>query len=199
MDIDLHVHTSERSGCANVGEEYQIQSAIRAGLGGIAITDHDALVPREHLRALNERYAPFTIFTGIEVSADDLHWGVLGIHDPALESRKWNYPDLLRFVREQGGFIYLAHPFRYRPVLYVDLDTYTPDGIELESLNTPVSRQDDIRAIAARLGLALLRNSDAHHHGAIGSYRNVLPAPVKDDAELIAALNDTLKKSMQKV
>jgi histidinol phosphatase-like PHP family hydrolase len=149
MDIDLHVHTSERSGCANVSEEYQIQSAIRAGLGGIAITDHDALVPQERLRALNDRYAPFKIFTGIEVSADDLHWGVLGIHDPALESRSWNYPALLRFVRERGGFIYLAHPFRYKPVLHVDLDAYTPDGIEIESLNSRSIRRFRGRMIFA--------------------------------------------------
>lgn len=188
MKIDLHVHTIERSPCAVVSEEKQIKAAIQAGFDGIAITDHNLLVPRDHLQDLNDRYAPFKVFTGIEVDADDLHWVVLGIHDPALESRGWRYPDLLDFVHSQNGFIFLAHPFRYKPDLQVDLDRYSPDGVEVESINTPVNRQADIRALAARLGLVLLRNSDAHRPGGMGTYSNQLPRPAVNDQELVEVL-----------
>lgn len=188
MRIDLHVHTSERSGCATVNEENQIKAAIKAGLDGIAITDHDRLVPRERLQALNERFSPFKIFTGIEVSADDLHWVVLGVHDPALENLDWNYPDLRAFVHRLGGFILLAHPFRYQPTLSVDLESHPPDGIEVESINTPVHRKEDICALAGRLGLVQVRNSDGHRPGGVGSFSNLLPRPARDDRELVEVL-----------
>lgn len=188
MKIDLHVHTAERSNCATVSEENQIKAAIRAGLDGIAITDHDKLVPRERLAVLNAQFAPFKIFTGIEVSSDDQHWIVLGVHDPALESLSWNYPDLLEFVHKRGGFIILAHPFRYHTIMPVNLDRYTPDGIEVESINTPARRKDDIRSLAARLGMVEIHNSDGHHTGGVGSYNNLLPRPARDDRELVEVL-----------
>lgn len=189
MKIDLHVHTSERSDCATRTEEQQIRAAIEKGLDGIAITDHDRLVPRERLAALNDQFAPFKIFTGIEVSAEDLHWVVLGIHEPALERMDWRYPDLRAFVRSRGGFIFLAHPFRYRPTLHVDIEGCLPDGIEVESINTPASRKNDIRTLARRLGLVEIRNSDGHHSGGVGSYHNLLPYPACDDRSLVAALH----------
>ncbi len=197
MKIDLHVHTKERSPCASMTEENQIRAAIKAGLDGIAITDHDTLVPREHLRELNEQFAPFKIFTGIEVGADQLHWIVLGIHDPVLESKDWGYPDLLKFVRSQDGFIILAHPFRYKADLGVDLDKYRPDGIEIKSINTPTHRQADIRALGDRLGLMLCSNSDAHNPGGIGPYGNTVPHPVHDDQELVSVLKSMKGNSRQ--
>jgi hypothetical protein len=188
MKIDLHVHTSERSGCATVNEENQIRAAIHKGLDGIAITDHDLLVPRARLLALNEKFAPFKVFTGIEVSADDLHWVVIGIHDPVLESLNWHYPDLQAFVRSRGGFIFLAHPFRYKPTLQVDLDAFPSDGIEVESINTPSGRKDNIVALARRLGLVQIRNSDGHHVDGVGKFHNLLPRLARDDRELVAVL-----------
>lgn len=189
MNIDLHVHTAERSSCATATEQEQILAAIQAGLDGIAITDHDRLVPYDHLRALNAQFAPFRVFTGIEIQAEAEHWLVLGIHDPALERLDWRYPDLHRFVRQRGGAIILAHPFRYRPEIQADIDHYPPDGIEVKSLNTPSHREADIRALAARLGLTLFCNSDAHRPGTIGQYGTSLPYPAENDDQLLTALH----------
>lgn len=190
MNVDLHVHTIERSPCAIVSEIYQIETAIKAGLDGIAITDHYTLVPRQRLLALNEIYAPFKIFTGIELSAGPNDWLVLGVDDPAIERKDWRYPDLLDFVRARDGYIILAHPFRRSPDLGDDLETYRPDGIEEASINTPAHRREDIRAIAARLGLALFTNSDAHYPDAVGSFRNRLPRMAADDKALVEVLRE---------
>lgn len=190
MNVDLHVHTIERSPCATVSEIYQIETAIAAGLDGIAITDHHTLVPRKRLLTLNEKYAPFKIFTGIEISAGPNDWLVLGIDDPAIQRKDWRYPDLLDFVRVRNGYIILAHPFRHSPDLGDDLETYRPDGIEERSINTPVHRREDICAVAARLGLALFANSDAHFPGAVGSFSNRLPRPARDDEELVEVLGE---------
>lgn len=185
MKIDLHVHTRERSACSVMSEDDQIQAAIQAGLGGIAITDHELLVPPGHLAELNRRYAPFVIFTGIEVPADGLHWVVIGLPDPELERLDWRYPGLHRFVRERGGLIILAHPYRYKPWLGVNLDKHPPDGIEVRSSNTPAGREHDIRKLAARLGLVAVTSSDAHQPGVIGNYHTTLPRPAANDSELV--------------
>jgi histidinol phosphatase-like PHP family hydrolase len=196
MKIDLHVHTSERSACARAGEVEQIRAAIASGLDGIAITDHDRLVPQERLAELRQQFAPFTIFTGIEVGAEDHHWLVLGIHEPALERLDWRYADLHRFVQSRGGYIILAHPFRYRPNIPVDLDSNPPDGIEWSSTNTPVNRESDIRALAARLGLTLFSNSDSHRPSSFGSYGTILPRRAGSDQELIEILRGLKPQAM---
>ncbi|MBE9507716.1 MAG: PHP domain-containing protein, partial [Chloroflexi bacterium] len=111
MKIDLHVHAKERSDCAIDGEEEIIRAAIAYGLGGLAFTDHQRLVPPERLAELNRRYAPFRVFGGIEITLlDGEDMLVLGVHDRELEARDWNYQDLFGFVREQNGFLALAHP-----------------------------------------------------------------------------------------
>lgn len=188
MKIDLHVHARERSGCATMDEQSQIRAAIAAGLDGLAFTDHNRLVPKERLTYLNEKFAPFRIFTGIEVSADEEHWVVLGVHDPALEALDWRYRDLLEFVHSRGGFIILAHPFRTGPKIRVDVEQHPPDGIEFRSTNTPKTHEAEILSIAARYGMVGISNSDGHHSGAVGSYYNVLPQSGENDQQLIEIL-----------
>lgn len=189
MKIDLHVHSSERSACAKIDEERQIQAALRAGLGGLAITDHNRLVPASRLAELKAKYAPFRIFTGIEVDADREHWLVIGVHDVLLERPGWSYPELRGFVRRRGGFIALAHPFRYASEIRTDISLCPPDGIELKSFNTPTQWEMEIRAIAEKSGLVLLQNTDAHFDGQIGAYYNELPGLAKDDQELVKMLH----------
>ncbi len=112
MKIDLHVHSKERSVCGRASEEEQIRAAIDAGLDAIVFTDHHRLISAERLQQLNEKYAPFRIFGGIEITLDGEDVLILGVQDPALESMNWSYPSLHAFVRARGGFIALAHPFR---------------------------------------------------------------------------------------
>jgi predicted metal-dependent phosphoesterase TrpH len=187
MKIDLHVHTSERSECSQLTEHEQIQAAIQAGLDGIAITDHEKLVPSRRLEELRAQYTPFILYTGIEVPANGLHWLVLGLHDPLLEGPFWNYRDLHAYVRSKGGLIILAHPYRYKPWLGVNLDHHTPDGIEVRSTNTPITRENKIRKLAEKLCIVPVINSDAHRSGSIGPYYNDVNYPAHDDAGLISA------------
>ena len=188
MKIDLHVHASERSSCAISNEETQVRAAIAAGLDAIAFTDHHRLVPFQHLIELNQEFAPFRIYTGIEITSDREDWLVLGVYHPRLERDDWHYPDLAEFVRQLGGYIILAHPFRFAPYLPSNLDTCPPDGIELSSYNTPLTREDEIRRIAAGLGLALFINSDAHTSARLGKYYNHFPILPASDQVLLECL-----------
>ena len=81
MKIDLHVHSSERSHCGKATEEIQIRATSAAGLDALAFTDHWRLVPLARLKLLNDQYAPFKIFGGIEVTADGEDFIVVGVRE----------------------------------------------------------------------------------------------------------------------
>jgi PHP family Zn ribbon phosphoesterase len=188
--LDLHVHAAERSGCASTYEEDQIRAAMRAGLNGIAFTDHHAMPSPTRLDELNAKYAPFKIYAGIEITAEDDDWLVLGLREKALSrAMPWRYIELADFVREKGGFLALAHPFRYSDQVPHELESCPPDGIEFRSNNTPVTREGEIRSLAARLHLAPLCNSDAHSTRSLGRFFNVMTNLPSDDQELIEALH----------
>jgi predicted metal-dependent phosphoesterase TrpH len=188
MKIDLHVHTLERSPCARASEDEQIQAAIAAGLDAMFITDHWTLVPAERLAALNQRYQPFRIYGGIELTVEGDDLLVLGIQDPILEIAHWHYTDLHDFVRQQDGFLILAHPFRYQPRITLPLDDYPPDAIEVYSPNTPATAEAEIRAFARRLSVPLLSNSDAHTAERLGSHYNLLANGAHDLPTIFSTL-----------
>ncbi len=189
MKIDLHVHSSERSPCARSREEEQIQAAIACGLDAMVFTDHGRLVPQTHLEALNQKYAPFRIFGGIEITVEEKEDVlVLGVHDPALESLQWTYPTLHTFVRERGGWIALAHPFRYHSDIVIDIAQYPPDALEGCSTNVAVLNQPRIREAAQQLGIPVVCNSDAHVTHSFGVGYNLLHEEPEDEAHLVRIL-----------
>jgi PHP family Zn ribbon phosphoesterase len=189
VKIDLHVHSKERSICGRASEEEQIRAAIDSGLDAIVFTDHHRLISSERLRQLNEKYAPFKIFGGVEITtADGEDVLVLGVQDPARESVSWSYPALHAFVRARGGFMALAHPFRWHPTVALEVERLVPDAIEVRSVNTPSNAEGRIRDIAARLGIPVLCNSDAHNTGPLGMYFNALERSPADEQDLVGLL-----------
>ena len=189
MKIDLHVHCKERSGCGKSWAEEQVIAAIDSGLDAIAFTDHNLLVPEYDLRIFNELYAPFRILNGIEVSiVEGEHIIVLGVNDPCLEDHFWTHPRLHRFVNARGGFTALAHPFRYRDTIDVDLKRFPTHAIEVTSNNTPESEIGKIRDVASELGISLMCNSDSHIRGTIGKHYNILHRIPADEMEAIRLL-----------
>jgi hypothetical protein len=187
MKIDFHVHSSERSACGQASEKEQIKAAITAGLDAIVFTDHGRLTPASRLFYLNHKYAPFRIFSGIEISLEE-DILVIGLQDPVLESERWCYPELITYIRQKGGYSILAHPFRYHPEVLVDIERYPPDGIELYSVNTPTAWQSRIRELSQDHGITLYSNSDAHKAISMGLFFNTVPGFPESDAELIRAL-----------
>ena len=189
MRIDLHVHTRERSSCAHSSTEAMIRAAIERDLDGLVISDHDRLVPRERLRIIHAKYAPFRVFGGIEVTTRGEHILVLGVDDPAIERRYWGYRELHQFVVEREGFLAVAHPYRFnRHEVGVDVERFPPDALEVCSRNTPRSAEPRIRELGEELGAVLLSNSDAHHASDVGGFYNDLDREARDSDALVSML-----------
>jgi hypothetical protein len=189
MKIDLHVHTSERSRCAKNSEEEMIRGAVANGLDALVVTDHQQHLPEARWAELNERFAPFRIFRGIECAVvEGEEFVVLGVHDPALEAPEIRCAELFARVRSQGGFLVLAHPYRYRETVEVDLESCRPDAIELHSIC--IAGRDDarIRQLARATGARTVTDSDAHRAEYVGLFHNRLRGEPADEAELIEIL-----------
>ncbi len=191
MRIDLHVHTREGSSCARSTADEVVRSAIDRGLDGLVITDHDRLMDDARLVYLNRKYAPFRLFGGIEITTQREHVLVLGVNDEQLEMRRWAYARLQAFVNDRGGFLALAHPFRFNADrIEADLDRYPPHGLEASSWNTAAAAASRIREVATRLGVPVLSNSDAHHASEVGNHYNVLDETPEDVGSLVKILKE---------
>ena len=189
MKIDLHVHASERSGCSISSEEEIIAMAKTRGLNAIAFTDHERLVPTARLAELNRLHSPFRIFSGIEIhTAEEEDILVFGIQDQKLESMTWPYADLHRFVRARNGFMVLAHPYRYRETINVDIARYRPDALEARSSNIRPQITPRILQAAETLSCAILFASDTHNARDIGTFHIELETEAESDQALVSLL-----------
>ena len=191
MKIDLHVHSYERSNCAISSEKDQIEAAIAKGLDGIAFTDHNSQRSKTHIDLLNKKYAPFKIFTGVEIDIKTSGEHVLVLGVPDMESAceyRWTYPELHDFVRERGGFIAIAHLYRYENHVNSHLYDFVPDALEIQSANIIKSNTQTIKSLADKLGVNVIATSDSHVTDNVGMFYVELHEAVQNDANLVREL-----------
>jgi predicted metal-dependent phosphoesterase TrpH/glycosyltransferase involved in cell wall biosynthesis len=105
---DLHMHTSWSHDCA-VDPAELVEHAEEEGLGAIAVTDHNAfggaLAAAEHARGRG-----LTVVPGEEIKTD-VQGEVIGLFLREEIPRGMSFSDTLAAIREQGGLVYLPHPF----------------------------------------------------------------------------------------
>lgn len=167
-----------------------ITAAIERDLDAIAFTDHGHLMPPDLREHLNRKFAPFRVYSGVEVTVlpADTHVVVFGVEDKALEYDDWHYDNLHSFVRSRGGYLILAHPFRDDSTIEVDIESSPPDGIELLSPNVPTHAYHRIRLLASRLKMSVFSNSDGHGIRMIGGFFNSCSRLPADNHDLLSAL-----------
>lgn len=169
VKADLHSHTSLSPDCRMSYEEI-IAACRREGLWALASTDHDTL---QGARELESR-APFRVIVGCEIRT--AQGDLIGLFLEEAIPGGMSMADTARAIREQGGVVYLPHPFdrlrrsaacRFLP----DLDSVAPLVDVVEGINARcLFPQDNRRAAewAAGHGLPLGAGSDAHSGGEIG-------------------------------
>ncbi len=188
MRIDLHVHTSERSDCGTSTEAEMIEAAKAAGLDAIVLTDHGRLAPHDHLAEINALHAPFRIFPGIEVSLPAEDVVVVGLDDPRLENVDWTYEELHPFVEREGGFLFLAHPFRFHESVDIDVERFPPGAVEVNSSNMGKVDVALLEDWLRRHDLQRIVTSDAHTAPLVGVYHLVLDCRADDVRRLVSIL-----------
>ncbi len=170
LKFDLHVHTSA-SADGQSGIEEIINRAVKLGLKGVAITDHDEIGMVEeaerYVRRLGADGEDFLIIPGIEVSTRRGHLIVLGVREliqPGME-----IDETIRVAREMGGTIIAPHPFH--PFRHGIGDISGMDVDAVETLNSRyITGFSNWRAgrMADRLGRPAVSGSDAHVVDTVG-------------------------------
>lgn len=191
MRYDFHVHTSRYSPCADSSAEEMCEAAIRRGLHGIALTEHDAWWPRSEVRELRAAYPQLRIYRGIEYDYDLRHFLVFLPSEAIVSFRKpRTAPALSEAVQREGGAMIWAHPFRFHHRLPPWIDEMRLDGVEVGSCNTDPYMERMARDWATAHGLRWFRNSDAHHKTMIGECSTEIAARIDCVSDLLDYLHN---------
>ena len=106
--VDLHLHTSWSHDCS-IDVPDLLDHAERIGLGAIAVTDHNAFGGA--LEAVEEaRGRELVVVPGEEIKTDG-QGEVIGLFLEEKIPRGLSFADTFAAIHEQGGLVYLPHPF----------------------------------------------------------------------------------------
>ena len=175
MLYDFHIHTREYSDCSISSAEEMCQRAVEKGLAGIALTEHDFWRPPYEIQELQERFPELTLIRGMEHSCPEGHFLVF-LPDPENgDIPGWcSVLDLIPLVRNYGGIVIWAHPFRFSSKQPNWLNHVQPDGMEVASSNMHRQAEVKARKVAADKSILTFHNSDAHNAFIVGRYINEL-------------------------
>lgn len=167
MKFDLHTHTKYSSDGV-IEPEKVVKTAIKRGLSGIAITDHNTL--KGSLRAKEYETDDFEVIVGSEISTE--RGEVIGLF-LSEEIKSHTFQEALEEIKEQDGIIVLPHPFddiRRNGINPGKKDIKLVDCVE--TFNSRCLRQkynDKAGQFARENGLTVAAGSDAHFASEIGN------------------------------
>jgi predicted metal-dependent phosphoesterase TrpH len=212
---ELHCHDKLCSKCAHNLPEEMVHSYIEAGYDGMVFTNHflrgntavDKSLPwkekmeayyNSYLRALNSVTDDnFNVFFGIEHNyghgKEVLTYGIdldFLVRNPDIDQLPLS--EYTRLVREYGGFVSQAHPFRHAS--FIDPDVM-PEPENLDAMetynffNTPEENQQ-AHEFAIDKGLYETSGADVHDYDcpSIGMAGMAFPYRIKTSGELVKAL-----------
>jgi len=173
IDVDLHMHTDHSSDCATP-VEVLLASARDAGLGAIAITDHNEISGAHDARAKAAEFGVKVIVAEEVKTADQGE--VIGLFIEEKIPRGMTLAETIAAIRAQGGLVYVPHPFdRLHSVPdYEHLLDIVEDIDALEVFNPRVAisafNEEAVR-FAAKYRIVGGAGSDAHVPQGLGSVR----------------------------
>jgi predicted metal-dependent phosphoesterase TrpH len=182
--VDLHSHTGHsKDSLCPAGA--LLDAAVRRGLSGLAVTDHDTLDGALQAMAILERqpqcYPGLTVLPGEEVKTREGELIALFIHQTI---PPWLTPEeTITRIRDQGGVVLVPHPFdrvrgsRLRAEA-LERVAHLVDGIEVFNARTTIDGDNhEAVAFARRHGLLSTAGSDAHVSWEVGHAYVALDEP----------------------
>ncbi len=211
---EMHQHTAACSACASADPIAMVRALKRSGFAGVVITDHflggNTAVRRNQpwedivhtyektytlARAEGERL-DFDVLFGMEEGVgggkEVLVYGIT----PAFlyahpELRDADLPTLCGLVRNAGGLVFQAHPYRVRDYIqnpWEPLPTDLLDGVEAYNLHNGEVENARAEQFAVKHGLLTVAGSDDHHLEA-SRFGIVSPHRLRDETALVALLH----------
>jgi len=163
VKLDLHVHSAASPDGRMTLEEI-VSAARDAGLSGVAVCDHDAVLTDA------AEFPDVAVIPGCEFSTEYGHLLGLFLNEPI---PKLSFPATVAAIREQGGLAVLAHPFEHtRDGARLTEIVPLLDGVEVWNGRAERKIRDANRRamdFAAAHGLRQFAGSDAHLPEEIGN------------------------------
>lgn len=167
MRYDLHTH-SKYSVDGFLEPEKIVETAMRRGLSGIAITDHNTI--KGALKAKRYETDDFNIICGSEISTE--RGEVIGLFLSS-EITSHVFIDVVEEIKEQDGIIILPHPYdklRKNGIHLEKKEVKLIDGIEIYNSRCMFQKyNNDALQFAKKNNLIGVAGSDAHFAGEIGN------------------------------
>jgi hypothetical protein len=168
---DLHLHTSWSHDC-QIPVEDLLDHAEAEGLGAIAVTDHNVFGGAEQAVEL-ARGRDLVVIPGEEVMTAG-QGEVIGLFLSEEIPRGLSFRDTVEAIREQGGIVYLPHPFDrlhaipeaatlHRHLAQVDVLEVYNARLLFEAYN------DEALRFARKYDLTMGAGSDAHVLQGVGT------------------------------
>ena len=196
MKIDLHCH-SYYSNDGISSPEKLIKTALKKGLDGIALTDHDTTQGWEEAAEAAKKSNAILVFgEEIKIKKEGKTVGeILGYFlKEEINPQGKTVEQVIEEIKKQGGLAIIAHPYHWRKP-FKELEKYKNlvDGIEVFNARSQTKRGNQKSFIfAQRNNLAMTAGSDAHHCSEVGDA--YIEADVKNLEELKEAI---LKKEIK--
>ena len=184
--LDCHAHTGHSSDCLLPAERL-LAAALRRGLAGIAVTDHDSFGGALQAAALAERVpehygcARLAVIPGEEVKTTEGEIIGLGLREAI--PRGLTPEETIARIRDQGGLAIVPHPFdrlrgsRLREAALLRV-AHLVDAIEVLNARTTVPADNTRARVFARAHrLLMVAGSDAHTAREVGAAYVELDAP----------------------
>lgn len=197
MIIDIHVHTQALSADSSLNAEEAIQEAIKIGLDGICLTEHNRSWASQDIDTLRSQW-DFPIFRGVEVDTIEGHVIVFGLHRDF--EGVIRVDELRKAVVEEQGVMIAAHPFKgFRAFGFAELNL-TPEQASrrpifksvdaIEGFNGKSNEKENglAQEVGAILRMKLAGGSDAHRLEEIGRCVTIFKKRATTERELITEL-----------
>jgi len=168
---DLHMHTSWSADCA-VDPADLIMHASAIGLGAIAVTDHNVFGGALETKQL-ARDHDLVVIPGEEVKTDG-QGEVIGLFLREEIPRGLSFADTVAAIKEQGGLVYLPHPFDRMHSIPdpATLQRHLADIDVFEVYNARLlfeAYNDEALRFARKYNLTMGAGSDAHVLQGVGT------------------------------
>jgi glycosyltransferase involved in cell wall biosynthesis len=171
IHVDLHMHTDHSPDCATPVDTL-LDSAKRAGLGAIAITDHNEVSGALEAR---ERANGIKVIVAEEVKTAD-QGEVIGLFIEEKIPRGMSLEETIAEIRRQGGLVYVPHPFDRMHAVpdYEHLLKVVEDIDAMEVFNPRVAFSafnEEAARFAAKYRIVAGAGSDSHVAQGLGSVK----------------------------
>jgi len=164
MKIDLHVHSCY-SDDANGSVEELIKAAVKNGLNGIAIVDHNSVKGGLKGFEIAKEMKDFVVIPGVEISSAEGHILALNIKENI--PKKLSVEETIERITSLGGIPVLPHPYRMLSGAG-EKNVKGFSGVEVFNSKSPVWENKKAEKLAEKLGAGETGGSDAHSSNEIG-------------------------------